>query len=121
MGRKYTREHYESYVKPWQAKNQDRLKRYRKDADLYKKYGIRLDDYNKLLVEQSALCAVCNQPETQVHPKSGLPYQLSVDHCHKTGKVRELLCNNCNRVLGAVNDNVELLGKLQEYLKKHGA
>lgn len=107
------------YSKDWFAKNKHRLKKYRKAADLQKNYGLRLEDFNTMLVNQSALCAICKQPETQVHPKSGLPYSLSVDHCHKTGKIRALLCNNCNRVLGAVDDDYTLLEKMIVYIKRH--
>ena len=116
---KYSKEHYETYLKPWQNRNKEKLQKYRKDADLYKRYGLRLEEYNKLLVEQSAVCAICHQPETQIHPKSGLPYQLSVDHCHKTDKVRALLCSRCNRTLGMVTDDVELLQKMIIYIQKY--
>ncbi len=107
------------YHKLWFTKNKDRLKKYRKAADLKKNYGISLEKYNEMLVAQGALCFICKQPETQVHPKSGLPYQLSVDHCHTTNKIRSLLCNNCNRTLGMVNDNVELLQKMIDYVNLH--
>lgn len=116
---KYTPEHYEQYIKPWQAKNKHRLQKYRKDADLYKKYGIRLEDYNRMLTEQSAKCAICSQPETQLHHKTGLPYQLSVDHSHKTEQVRALLCNRCNRTLGMVDDDIQLLKDMITYLEKY--
>lgn len=107
------------YHKLWFTKNKDRLKKYRKAADLKKNYGISLEKYNEMLVAQGALCFICKQPETQVHPKSGLPYQLSVDHCHTTNKIRSFLCNNCNRTLGMVNDNVELLQKMIDYVNLH--
>lgn len=93
------------YSKDWFAKNKHRLKKYRKAADLQKNYGLRLEDFNTMLVNQSALCAICKQPETQVHPKSGLPYSLSVDHCHKT--------------VGAVDDDYTLLEKMIVYIKRH--
>lgn len=115
----YSNEYYQKVTKPWQEKNKDRLKVWRKDADLKKKYGITLTDYNVLLVNQKGVCAICGKPETQVHHKSGLPYSLSVDHCHKTGKVRELLCNWCNKALGLLQDDLEYMKKLESYLKKY--
>jgi len=72
-----------------------------------------------MLVSQSALCVICHKPETQVHPKSGLPYQLAVDHCHKTNKVRQLLCSRCNRALGMIDDNIELMQKMIDYVQNH--
>lgn len=108
-----------AYQRNWLKKNQHRLQKYRKNADLKKKYGIDLTEYNRLLVEQKGVCAICAEPETQCNPKSGLPYNLAVDHCHATNKVRQLLCSNCNRTLGMVNDNVDLLLKMISYVEKH--
>lgn len=114
-----TKEKQKEYMKKWWADNKERQQKYRKTADLKRSYGISLEQFNEMLVSQSALCAICHKPETQVHPKSGLPYQLSVDHCHKTGNTRELLCNRCNRTLGMVNDNADLLKRMIEYVQKH--
>lgn len=106
------------YMREWLNKNQHRLKEYRKRADLKKSYNITLEQFNEMLVEQGGTCYICHQPETQVHPKSGLPYQLSVDHNHETGQVRRLLCNRCNKGLGMFEDSIELLDKLKMYLKE---
>lgn len=113
------KEKQKEYMKRWWADNKERQQKYRKAADLKKSYGISLEQFNEMLVSQSALCAICHKPETQIHHKSGLPYQLAVDHCHKTNAVRQLLCSRCNRTLGMVNDDVELLEKMIEYVKKH--
>jgi len=113
------KEYKKEYHKKWFAQNKEKLKVYRRAADLKKNYGVSLDQYNDMLVFQNALCAICHKPETQVHHKTGFPYSLAVDHCHKTNKVRELLCSNCNRTLGMVNDNIELMQKMIEYVQKH--
>lgn len=105
------------YQRQWWVKNQHRLKQYRKAADLKKKYGISLEEYNNKLVEQQGTCAICKQPETQLDHRTGMPYNLAVDHCHKTGKVRQLLCSRCNRTLGMVNDDTELLSKMISYIQ----
>lgn len=78
------------------------------------KLGIRLsyEEYIGLLNKQNNLCAICELPE-----KNGK--NLAIDHCHKTGKLRELLCRNCNTALGFLNDNIEILKKAIKYLKKH--
>lgn len=109
------------YIKNWQEKNKDRIKKYRKNGDLKKRFGISLDDYNKMLKAQEGLCAICLQPEKQRCYKTGVTYNLSVDHCHKIGTIRALLCNRCNRTLGMVNDDIELLEHMINYLKSFNA
>ena len=82
-----------------------------KSASLELKYGITMDEYNKMLESQKGVCFICSMP-----CKSGR--SLSVDHCHKTGKVRGLLCVSCNNGLGRFNDSIELLQKSINYLEK---
>lgn len=106
------------YQKQWLLKNKDRLKVYRKAADLKKKYGISLQKYNEMLVEQKGVCYICKNPETQLDHRTSLPYNLSVDHCHSSGNVRRLLCNRCNRTLGMVDDNIDLLEKMIMYVNE---
>ncbi|SRR6266581_1010807 len=77
-----------------------------------KKYGLTPQDYEHMLTVQSGKCAICRKP-----PNRG--ELLVVDHCHYSGVVRELLCTKCNVMLGFANDNIELLQKSIEYLKKH--
>ena len=76
------------------------------------KYGLTINDYDKLLLEQNNKCYICH-----IHV-SKLDRSLAVDHCHKTGKVRGLLCGNCNRFLGQIDDNVDTAKRLVEYLLK---
>lgn len=78
----------------------------------YKTYGITLDDYNAMFSAQGGKCAICNG--TNPSGKS-----LAIDHCHETGKVRALLCINCNIGIGNFKDNTETMLKAIEYLKKH--
>jgi len=75
-----------------------------------KRYGINANDYKQLLEKQNGVCKICK--------KSCVSRQfLSVDHCHKTGKVRGLLCVKCNTALGMLNDNVEYFTAAIMYLK----
>lgn len=71
-------------------------------------YGITPTEYENLSRLQDGRCAVCQRTR-----------KLAVDHCHRTGRVRELLCYPCNIALGQVNDNVELLQQLGEYVTRH--
>lgn len=89
-----------------------------KNADLKKMYGITVDDFDRMAREQDYCCAICGDQETATD-KLGLPRRLAVDHCHTTGKVRALLCTNCNKSLGGFKDNPELLRKAAEYLEHH--
>ncbi len=69
-----------------------------------------------MIDSQDNLCAICNKPETQV--RQGLVIKLAVDHCHKTGIVRGLLCTKCNKGLGMFLDNSDNLIKASEYLNQ---
>lgn len=84
----------------------------KKKQHLKYKYGIALNVYKALLVQQKYLCAICSEPET------AKGYKLSVDHNHKTGIVRGLLCFSCNRGLGYFRENKKYLKNAISYLRK---
>lgn len=79
-------------------------------SNIKTRYGLTEDMYNKILQAQGGVCAGCKQP-----CKRG---KLSVDHDHKTNKVRGLLCRGCNSALGNVLDNPQTLWNLAEYLNQ---
>ena len=88
---------------------------YRRDRTLRRRYGISLAERNEMERKQGGVCAICKTlPE---HP--GVNGKLHVDHNHKTGKVRELLCWRCNRVLGLLADDPFVAGALYKYACKH--
>lgn len=82
------------------------------------KYGLTKDDYNELLNKQNGVCVICKEVNNK--EIKGTAVNLAVDHCHKTGKIRGLLCNNCNSGLGFFKDNIELLNEAISYLKVNG-
>ena len=85
-------------------------------AHLRRKYDISLEEYEQMLELQGNKCALC--PATEPggrHAQSN----WCVDHDHVTGKVRELLCNDCNLVLGILKDSPEHLGRMITYILKH--
>ena len=84
--------------------------RYRGHALKYL-FGISNAEYNKMLASQGGVCWICKQKEKA---KCG---RLHVDHNHETGKVRGLLCSNCNRAIGFLCHSPELLQRAIEYLK----
>lgn len=80
---------------------------------LKNKYGITVQEFEEMLAEQRGVCAICG----------GLPKvhsRLFVDHCHRSGAVRGLLCNTCNAGLGQFGDRVDLLISALEYLLQRG-
>lgn len=77
---------------------------------LKRKYGISIGDYNILFLKQDGKCAICG-----VHQKD-LKKKLSVDHNHGTGKVRGLLCPNCNSAIGMLKDDPLMLKAAIDYL-----
>jgi hypothetical protein len=95
--------------KEWDLEDPERTRgKWLKDA-----YGISLETYNEMLEQQNHKCAICNQDETRFHKK------LVVDHDHKTGKVRQLLCNMCNHGIGNFKDDVSLMASAIQYIIKH--
>lgn len=97
--------------KKWYEKTYMSRKEQLKNNHLKDKYNITLDDYNKMLYEQNGVCKICGIHHTEV--KKG----LHVDHCHSTGKIRGLLCVNCNNMLGHAKDNIKTLQAAIKYLK----
>lgn len=75
-----------------------------------KQYGLTKEEYWKLWDSQDGKCAGCGKENY------GRPINLCVDHDHVTGRVRGLLCSNCNSALGLVQDKPEILAKLIDYL-----
>lgn len=129
-----------AYAKEWRNKNKDRInsekkERLKNDKEYAEKvrsrdrsrpreqiknnrlksvYGISLEAFNKKILEQNSKCAICGSAFGDKLKRS-----LHVDHCHKTNKVRGLLCSNCNLGLGSFRDSIELLEIAISYLRKH--
>lgn len=83
-----------------------------------RRYGITAEAHDEMLVRQKGLCAICGDP-----PSGGVRAvsRLHIDHDHKTKRVRELLCNNCNNGLGRFRDDPGLLRAAAEYIERHRA
>lgn len=83
-------------------------------AETYTKWrwGIRPAEYNRRLELQLGGCAICKKV-------CDVRNRLSVDHNHKTGAVRDLLCHRCNVVLGMLNEDEDLIISMVEYIKRH--
>lgn len=103
---KWQKEHpekYKEYVKKFFKRSPEKHREYQ----LKSRYNLTPEQFNAMLLKQDNRCAVC-----KVKPD----YILSIDHDHKTDKVRGLLCQRCNMAIGFIE--IEgLLGKIQDYLK----
>ena len=85
-----------------------------RERHLLRKYGIGLAQYQRLLRHQNNVCAICAGKES-----AQFKNVLHVDHCHASGKVRGLLCNGCNRMLGYAKDEPKTLRRAAAYLNFH--
>ena len=98
-----------SYGARWREKNPSATHRHK----LMYRYGMTLEDFNNLLGKQNGGCAICGKPEAV------MPH-LCVDHCHKSGKNRGLLCDKCNRGIGCFSDSAARLLAAAKYLESFG-
>lgn len=97
---------------PEQRKNWKQPPIVRRDAQLRALYGISLADYEAMAAAQQNGCAICGRhADVCAHKK------LHVDHNHDTGRVRALLCPQCNTLIGLAKESVELLEKVVQYLR----
>lgn len=128
LGKKHTAEHIAQMKRPrpylqgripWNKGKGKRKFATKKDKNthynLKRKFGIGTDEYNILLKNQSYVCAICSKDETKKIPSGGVA-KLAVDHCHKTNKIRGLLCGNCNLAIGHLQDNPYLCERAMNYL-----
>ena len=121
------KEHKANYIKEWKKNNPEKNISYAKffrenqpdyhaNRHLKTTYGITINQYNEMLEKQNGICAVCGKL-----PNKTSRGKLFVDHCHSKGKIRGLLCQQCNTALGMVNDNIDILYKLIKYLECNDA
>ena len=99
----------------WAAKNPDKVR----DKHLRRKYGLTLAEYNERGEALGWRCQICDRQCQPVPLERGRGWQrlcLVVDHDHATGRVRGLICDPCNKALGAVEDSRQTLRAMIEYL-----
>src|SRR6266852_5914394 len=100
-----------SYWSDYYKLNTEKCKENRRRSWLRLKFGISIEDYNKLLIKQNFSCALCNKHMSE------FKNSLAVDHCHETGEVRGLLCFQCNTCIVKLGDNVKAFERILNYLK----
>jgi Autographiviridae endonuclease VII len=95
----------------WRKNNPAEYKKRVRKYHLKAKYGITEEEYIALFKKQNRRCAIC---------KSSSPNHFrgwNIDHCHKTGRVRGVLCHHCNLLLGNAKDSANILQAAQSYLR----
>lgn len=88
----------------------EKAKNISRKCRLLKEYGLSIDDFNKMYGNQNGKCCICS--------KFVEGTKINIDHCHKTGKVRGLLCWNCNMAIGYLKDNIDNLKNAIKYLEE---
>ena len=106
------REQKKAEAKAWTKNNPEKKKNQRLQAQ----FGIELSDYQDMLAIQNGACAICGHSDM-----SNPNYFPLVDHCHKTGRIRGLLCMNCNQALGKFKDDTHRLFSAIAYLTRNGS
>jgi hypothetical protein len=115
-GKQKNREHgrvwRERHAAEHRRYNQDRVYR----ALIKKAYGLTAEQYNEMIERQGGMCAICAcHPD---HPRNAGRSMLAVDHDHMTGRVRALLCQSCNQMIGMANELPHILEWAVEYLQR---
>lgn len=90
------------------AKNAARMSGWRRQ----KIHNVSFDQYNEMLLAQNMSCAICERHQ------SSFKRTLAVDHDHKTGEIRGLLCHSCNTAIGSLKDDYLLVDKASAYLRR---
>lgn len=99
------REKLSADLKEWSKNNPLAVKGY----VLKRRYGVTVEQYNTLFEKQNGCCAICTAHQSQFKKA------LHLDHCHKTDKIRGLLCVNCNTALGHLKEST---GMVQQAIEK---
>lgn len=83
----------------------------KKERNLQREHSLSLDEYDKIFDKQNGVCAICGNPPEKK--------RLAVDHCHRTGKIRGLLCTRCNIGLDYFKDSIFNLASAIKYLEQN--
>ena len=102
------------YQKGYREKNRETLAAKQRERT----FGISHAEYAEFHQKQNGVCAICFKPETAI--RNGKVKSLAVDHCHKTGKIRGLLCSDCNTGIGKLKEDRNILSAAIRYLNDSG-
>jgi hypothetical protein len=121
----YRREHPEKVKetkRKYATKHPEEIRKYEQRGYRHwvlRYYGISQKEYDAMLEKQGGKCTCCGRPNSGRMKKNGEYDRMVIDHDHKTGKVRGLLCVQCNLALGVLDDSKERVELLLEYIQRH--
>jgi hypothetical protein len=104
----------------WRERHPEEYKIRQRNSHLRRHWNMTQEEYEVMLSKQNGVCAICGKTEELNKGNTKGQISLAIDHDHETGKIRELLCMDCNQVLGRFNDDPDWFHKAAEYLIKHG-
>lgn len=113
--KEYRKKHPQKYLLRNREYQRERYKadpNYWRSLSIKKRYGITLDEFDRLIAAQGNACAICRRPMDQIERKC-------IDHCHRTGKVRGVLCQGCNVGIAHLQDDPLVALRASEYLARH--
>ena len=110
---KMHRDNQRKYQRKYAQSHKEEIKKYKRKNKLKKKYGLSITEFDNMLLAQDNKCLICGQSLDLQNTKN-----VHVDHNHKTGIVRGILCSNCNKALGFFRDNPEYLRNAIKYLER---
>ena len=106
-------------IRAYQASYREQNRDVLSDRERERKFGITRHEYAEMFHFQNGGCAICSKPETAT--RNGKIKALAVDHDHQTGKVRGLLCADCNQGIGKLKEDRSIFISAIQYLDKHSA
>ncbi len=112
------RAYHSEYYKKYYATNRERIRISTRDSQLKCRYGLTVETRDALLTSQNGACPICASEIAFPGSPSEGKRRAVVDHCHKTGKVRGVLCSEDNAVLGLGGDSVDTLRAAIAYLER---
>lgn len=98
-------------VKKYYTENRSKRLEISRKCHLKRVFGLSIEEYENILKNQNGGCAICGRKKEKIN--------LAVDHSHKTGKIRGILCMKCNHGIGYFNDDVLLLEKAIKYINNN--
>lgn len=98
----------QEYDRDYYQRTKPERKKQMRDWHLTARYGISQEQYDEMLRRQGGVCAICEQPP--------IKHRLDVDHDHESGRVRGLLCRDCNLGVGKLKESLEILARAARYL-----
>ena len=111
--KEYERQRYKKNPEPAKSRARKRTPQEARRLRLLASYDLTEEQYDAMLIEQNSQCAICGSTESKHHKSE----HFCIDHSHTTGKVRGLLCNDCNLIIGRARDNTNLLATAIQYIE----